>query len=724
MFSSGPNYTKLKTNLRLAINRLKLLEKKKTELAQKARKEIADYLSTGKTERAKIRVEHIIREDYLVEAMEVTEMYCDLLLARYGLVQQMKDLDEGLAEGISSLIWAAPRLQTDVAELKIIADQLSLKYGKPYGQACREQQVDTISERLIHKLSVQAPPKVLVERYLIEIAKNYNVEYEPDPQVMREGEWSDNPLISLEEKNNLGNNDGGATGGGGMGGGGGGMGGMNIPPTGFVGYPQPPMMPNQPFTYPGPVPPSYPPREFGRPTPHPPLSPQCGPSLPNNNNNNNNNNTSTTNLPSVLLTNPQSLTNCFDEFCEVIDKHKPDVVVVSETWFSDTRPATQYIPVGYKVFNDDREGRGGGVAVYAREELMPREVKLKAPPELECVWVDVCNGAMVVCGLYHPPRAPTAPLLMDQIVNSVIDLRCRLSSVAVVIAGDFNNLHQGRLCSSLQMTNLVQEPTHVNSVIDLVLTDRPQGYNKPLLLPPIGRSRHSCVLVTPVMSALVPSGGSDGGSGGDSLQMGGGMLELNLPNVPGQASLPPPGVPFNIPPGGPPPPDPSADPLPDKMSNNMQNFDGSSSVGGGKWDEMMFPPGSSPPPEYSSFLPSGHHSSNNTAPNAPYPSMPPNTFNQHQPPPHPSSSGSVRPQFPPDVNASANAGNLKDGDQPKPAPRSKFEGGVGGGEFALPELPSVPDLPGTATLPDPSNTQEDIDFDDLTKRFEDLKKKK
>lgn len=48
MFASGPNYTKLKTNLRLSINRLKLLEKKKTELAQKARKEIADYLAAGK----------------------------------------------------------------------------------------------------------------------------------------------------------------------------------------------------------------------------------------------------------------------------------------------------------------------------------------------------------------------------------------------------------------------------------------------------------------------------------------------------------------------------------------------------------------------------------------------------------------------------------------------------------------------------------------------------
>ena len=63
---------------------------------------------------AKIRVEQIIREDYLVEAMELLEMYCDLLLARFGLIQQMKTLDDGLAEAISSLIWVAPRMQADV----------------------------------------------------------------------------------------------------------------------------------------------------------------------------------------------------------------------------------------------------------------------------------------------------------------------------------------------------------------------------------------------------------------------------------------------------------------------------------------------------------------------------------------------------------------------------------------------------------------------------------
>ncbi|KAK2853941.1 hypothetical protein Q5P01_006602 [Channa striata] len=183
MLGGGFKAERLRVNLRLVINRLKLLEKKKTELAQKARKEIADYLSSGKDERARIRVEHIIREDYLVEAMEILELYCDLLLARFGLIQSMKELDPGLQEAVSTLIWAAPRLQSEVSELKTVSEQLCAKYSKEYGKLCRTNQIGTVNDRLMHKLSVEAPPKILVERYLIEIAKNYNVPYEPDAMV-------------------------------------------------------------------------------------------------------------------------------------------------------------------------------------------------------------------------------------------------------------------------------------------------------------------------------------------------------------------------------------------------------------------------------------------------------------------------------------------------------------------------------------------------------------
>lgn len=134
-----------------------------------------------------------------------------------------RTLDEGLAEAISTVLWAAPRIQNDVQELKIISEILTTKYGKQYTEACREEAIHTISEKLKHKLGVQAPSKLLVEKYLIEIAKNYNVEYEPDPQVMAEGQ--DSLLIDIGGQNNLGS--------------------RGPQPAGFIGFPQAPPLPNQ-----------------------------------------------------------------------------------------------------------------------------------------------------------------------------------------------------------------------------------------------------------------------------------------------------------------------------------------------------------------------------------------------------------------------------------------------------------------------------------------------
>jgi vacuolar protein sorting-associated protein IST1 len=171
--------------------------------------------------------------------MEILEMFCDLILARFGLVTQLKELDEGISEAVSSIIWVAPRLQADVAEMKIISDMLTAKYGKPFADSCRAAvSPSNVSEKLQHKMSIQAPPKLLVEKYLIEIAKIYNIDYEPDQSIMsNEGPRSDGILIDFGgDRNNLDGN-------------------IPAPPNfGFVDYPQPPQLPiqvpNIPFNYP------------------------------------------------------------------------------------------------------------------------------------------------------------------------------------------------------------------------------------------------------------------------------------------------------------------------------------------------------------------------------------------------------------------------------------------------------------------------------------------
>lgn len=56
----------------------------------------------------------MIREDYHMEAMEVIEMLCDLLLARSGLLE-MKQCDPAIQEAVHTVIYAASR--SEIKEL-------------------------------------------------------------------------------------------------------------------------------------------------------------------------------------------------------------------------------------------------------------------------------------------------------------------------------------------------------------------------------------------------------------------------------------------------------------------------------------------------------------------------------------------------------------------------------------------------------------------------------
>ena len=79
--STSFNAQKLRASLKLAVSRLRMLQNKKHAINQQQRREIANFLEKGKEESARIRVEHIIREDFTIEALEILELYCDLLLA-------------------------------------------------------------------------------------------------------------------------------------------------------------------------------------------------------------------------------------------------------------------------------------------------------------------------------------------------------------------------------------------------------------------------------------------------------------------------------------------------------------------------------------------------------------------------------------------------------------------------------------------------------------------
>lgn len=152
----------------------------------KERRDIAEYIKANKTDRARIRVEHIIREDYLVEAMEIVEMYADILMARIGLLMASKSLDESLKKPVSSLIWVAIRMRSQCEELQVVHNQLGAYYGKEYMNACHSNEMGDVCERLMHKLDPSPPPRKLVEQYLIEIARAANIDFTPDENALRD----------------------------------------------------------------------------------------------------------------------------------------------------------------------------------------------------------------------------------------------------------------------------------------------------------------------------------------------------------------------------------------------------------------------------------------------------------------------------------------------------------------------------------------------------------
>lgn len=142
-------------------------------------------IQQGKEESARIRVENIIRSDITTELLEILELYCELLLARIGLLEA-KECDPGLEEPVKSIIYAAPR--TEIKELQQARQLLVEKYGKEFALEAIDNSDGKVAERVLKKLKVEPPDPELVTLYLKEIARTYGIAW---PKAEAENDPSD-----------------------------------------------------------------------------------------------------------------------------------------------------------------------------------------------------------------------------------------------------------------------------------------------------------------------------------------------------------------------------------------------------------------------------------------------------------------------------------------------------------------------------------------------------
>ncbi|KAJ4963274.1 hypothetical protein NE237_023213 [Protea cynaroides] len=178
IFRRGFNSSKCKTMAKLATARIKLLRNKREVLVKQMRRDVALLLQSGQDATARIRVEHVIREQNIMEANEIVELFCELVVVRLPVIAKQRECPADLKEGIASLIFAAPRC-SDLPELLRLRNIFEKKYGKEFVSAATELRPNCgVNRMLIEKLSVRTTTGEVKLKLMKEIAKEYQIDWD------------------------------------------------------------------------------------------------------------------------------------------------------------------------------------------------------------------------------------------------------------------------------------------------------------------------------------------------------------------------------------------------------------------------------------------------------------------------------------------------------------------------------------------------------------------
>ncbi|KAG0477820.1 hypothetical protein HPP92_012539 [Vanilla planifolia] len=172
------NPSKCKTEANLVSARIKLLRNRRETQVRQMRRDIAMLLQSGQEDTARIRVEHVIREQNIMAANEVINLFCELIVVRLPIIQKQRDCPPDLKEAISSMIYAAPRC-SDIPELCSIRDIFEKKYGKDFVSAAADLRAESgVNRLLIEKLSIRKPVGEVKLKVMEEIAKEFKIQWD------------------------------------------------------------------------------------------------------------------------------------------------------------------------------------------------------------------------------------------------------------------------------------------------------------------------------------------------------------------------------------------------------------------------------------------------------------------------------------------------------------------------------------------------------------------
>ncbi|KAK1263803.1 hypothetical protein QJS04_geneDACA011905 [Acorus gramineus] len=144
---------KLKSLLRLALYRLTVLKNQRLVCSSHSRSDVAQLLRLAQTQRALLRVEHVMKDQDMLDAFLMLDTHCNVLLERITLIENHKVCPEELREAVTSLIFASSRC-SGFPELQEMRSVFASMYGKEFMVLRDNCGVDA---KMIQKMSTAQP---------------------------------------------------------------------------------------------------------------------------------------------------------------------------------------------------------------------------------------------------------------------------------------------------------------------------------------------------------------------------------------------------------------------------------------------------------------------------------------------------------------------------------------------------------------------------------------
>lgn len=107
----------------------------------------------------------------------------------------------------------------------------------------------------------------------------------------------------------------------------------------------------------------------------------------------------------IINVNARSLINKAHALEALVIDHAPDIAVITETWLHKNILDSDIAPPGYSLVRRDRDGRGGGVAVLVKRNIIFST--LEVPGNIEAVWITtkLNNRTVFIGAVYRPPNS-------------------------------------------------------------------------------------------------------------------------------------------------------------------------------------------------------------------------------------------------------------------------------------------------------------------------------